>query len=442
MSLTFDPLSLPPWRSSTLRAAFQKSFSLQQIMGSQSQGFRARTPREDMLESLLNVAIRLDSGEAGPMPVFLAQDLSESMNVAFLVLGEARLAPDAEASFGGGGKDFAEEVTRPLQPEGWQPRAPAPAEVGPLLPVAFLVTSRSQGSSAVMASATIVSRKLQEHRGISIKASTAELPLLVAMLRESTGRVSASARAAFEQQHPGWSLGFIGVPTPAEEVIVHPELHGSFKLACSGVGCVVDDAKLRCGGCTGAVYCSQACQRSDWKVHKKVCARKDKIAAAPHPALPSTAPAAASGSPAQAAVPPPRLDHTELVDLSRSDAGGAFVSSLSWTGGATTSMRTDGGAPIHTHGAARFIVKVQLGLRTDGSAGLGAVDAKMPMMVYDAGRALMAWVAPARAPALFAAVPRANWDARRIKAYFWARREGDWLRVFLNEAVPRGKCDW
>ena len=40
---------------------------------------------------------------------------------------------------------------------------------------------------------------------------------------------------------------------------------------CSSSTCS-KDATLRCGVCKVAKYCSVACQRRDWKLHKAVCA--------------------------------------------------------------------------------------------------------------------------------------------------------------------------
>ena len=40
-----------------------------------------------------------------------------------------------------------------------------------------------------------------------------------------------------------------------------------------------DGAFSRCARCRGVVYCGIACQRADWKTHKKVCRRRAKPAA-------------------------------------------------------------------------------------------------------------------------------------------------------------------
>jgi hypothetical protein len=41
---------------------------------------------------------------------------------------------------------------------------------------------------------------------------------------------------------------------------------------------VVEGDKLRsCGACFKTKYCSRACQRSHWKIHKKVCKDAKKL---------------------------------------------------------------------------------------------------------------------------------------------------------------------
>jgi hypothetical protein len=48
--------------------------------------------------------------------------------------------------------------------------------------------------------------------------------------------------------------------------------------------CVVCKARpeemFLCSGCMGARYCSRDCQRSDWKLHKKLCKHRQAAATA------------------------------------------------------------------------------------------------------------------------------------------------------------------
>jgi TPR repeat protein len=41
--------------------------------------------------------------------------------------------------------------------------------------------------------------------------------------------------------------------------------------------CKKESPQVRCGSCLAAAYCDQACQRKDWKQHKKVCKDVPKI---------------------------------------------------------------------------------------------------------------------------------------------------------------------
>jgi Flp pilus assembly protein TadD len=41
---------------------------------------------------------------------------------------------------------------------------------------------------------------------------------------------------------------------------------------CAAAGCASEEATSVCGRCEAVRYCSRECQRTDWKVHKRVCA--------------------------------------------------------------------------------------------------------------------------------------------------------------------------
>jgi hypothetical protein len=36
-------------------------------------------------------------------------------------------------------------------------------------------------------------------------------------------------------------------------------------------------SSLRCSRCLGALYCSVACQKQDWKVHKVICKKAEEV---------------------------------------------------------------------------------------------------------------------------------------------------------------------
>jgi len=273
MATTFDPSSLPPWPPSTgLKKHFNLSFSFQQLLRRASSGLTALPPDEEILDSLCNIAQMVESGVGGAQPLFIAQDAAETMSIAFQVISAVRVAPDVMASYGGG-SDAAAQALLGFPEE----RQPSP---GPLIPVAYLISSPASDDEArVRACAASVARLRGTAGSIKVSATTLELPLLAALLRASSARVSVDAHAAYERDgRPLWTLGWLGVQSPAADALARPS--DTLRLACCGVGCSVEGAKLRCAGCKGVVYCSTACQRSAWATHRQVCAREDKARSA------------------------------------------------------------------------------------------------------------------------------------------------------------------
>jgi hypothetical protein len=45
-------------------------------------------------------------------------------------------------------------------------------------------------------------------------------------------------------------------------------------LICSVCG---EKSSLRCSNCLGAFYCSIPCQKKDWKTHKVICKKAEKV---------------------------------------------------------------------------------------------------------------------------------------------------------------------
>ncbi|KAJ1449079.1 hypothetical protein M885DRAFT_536981 [Pelagophyceae sp. CCMP2097] len=73
-------------------------------------------------------------------------------------------------------------------------------------------------------------------------------------------------------------------------------------------------ATLRCAGCRARRFCSAACQRGDWKAHRRVCAA---AAAAPSERAAADAPQPAAA--AAAAQPPARAGVDAIIDASIDD---------------------------------------------------------------------------------------------------------------------------
>ena len=44
------------------------------------------------------------------------------------------------------------------------------------------------------------------------------------------------------------------------------------RAGCAAAGCASEEASSVCSRCEAVRYCSRECQRTDWKLHKPVCA--------------------------------------------------------------------------------------------------------------------------------------------------------------------------
>ena len=64
-------------------------------------------------------------------------------------------------------------------------------------------------------------------------------------------------------------------PLPSDEVT---QVHKNYTVSCEACSGSVplDRGKKYCKGCMVVVYCSKACQKADWKRHKKVCGKEPK----------------------------------------------------------------------------------------------------------------------------------------------------------------------
>jgi hypothetical protein len=263
-----------------------------------------------------------------------------------------------------------------------------------------------------------------------IHATLPELRQLARMLRQGTRRMSPAALARHAAAVGGgasgsgseggfWKLGFIGVPAPTPEKfsMSDQEFLDAGLLPCS-CGCDQPGAH-RCSGCKGAVYAGKECQKSHWKDHKLVCSRSDKGGGA------AGAAAGAAGAGAPSSLP---TGPSILIDLTKDDnkLGEKVMTTISLNpGGVHNSLIRDAGgeAPLNRHGSKRFVIKAQRPL--DGPL----------MLIYDDTRGLHHFVAIQRAPQLSAAIAKERtWGG--LKAYFFAVREGDSLRVFTGEFAP------
>lgn len=75
-------------------------------------------------------------------------------------------------------------------------------------------------------------------------------------------------------------LRFPFKPLPSDKAkhVSNPNYERSYSVSCEACSDAVplDRGKKYCKGCMVVVYCSKACQKADWKRHKKVCGKEPK----------------------------------------------------------------------------------------------------------------------------------------------------------------------
>ncbi len=319
------------------------------------------------------------------------------------VLDGPRCAPREEISSSGHSAFKGDTVTTP--------RAP-----GPLLPVRYmaapaLAVERSIAASARRAPGARNRAGADLGAPISITCVPGELALWEAHLAGNAAHVSATAAAAFraspESEGGAFALSFVSV-LPASGSVPSGAGTSADDAVCRAPGCGAP-AGERCAGCSGATYCSRACQRSDWPVHKRVCARRDKNAAAGAAAAPADsvqcATAAADGE-------------SVVVDLT---SARGCIAGFSFKTGRQYAPQDVAEPGVDLSGGRRFVVKVQVSL-----------EPGKPSLLYDKDRRVQAMTV---SPPLAAAV-RKYAVGGIPKAYLWAQREGDCVRVFTDRAAP------
>ena len=309
----FDPFALPRWTATadlagrdlrtgaatppSLERAFQRAFSVANILASlrgvPTSGDAALALRESLVHVALNVEGRTQSGIR--CAAFVAQDSAQSVAIAIDVLDVPRVAPSEAVSSNGRTAESTSLMTRRallLQREslGLPPAEGAEAELatldaataaeedvrapGPLLPVRYLVGSRSRAMD--LASSVAAARRdgacnregVMFNMAVEIKCNLDELALFEKMLADNALRVSSAAAAAFraspESVGGKYTLSYVAVLPPAAETLAVPQGIGTATCRASGCGA---DAPLKCAGCAGATYCSAKCQRADWPTH-------------------------------------------------------------------------------------------------------------------------------------------------------------------------------
>jgi hypothetical protein len=418
----FDPLSQPLWASDkSLDFAFRAALPAGiQIAALTNSAVTTQTPELALRTSLICIAEQVTNHQRH---VFVCQDDAQTVCISIDVLDAARAAPSLAIS-GTLEKNLRAELLRqqreqiadtasefaPVPPSGIEAAAHGPP--GPIVPVRFLVGQKSSPAlpQVLRALTDAHGKKVKNLCGASlmlgntavqVKCNIDELALLEDLLVQNAALVSAKAQAEFKAHplsHGGmYKLSFLNVLPIPHTVDNEPEP----KTQCCAPGCAAE-APNKCAGCNGAFYCSRECQVSHWAVHKKDCARVDKGA--------STAQRANSAGDAQSVV----------ISFAATDEY-ALRTIMSFKTGATSTKKS--GIPgRNTHGSGKFLVKVQVPLQ----------ELAGTMLIYDETRKTQAFSDDA---ALQAAMARLA--PRQPKAYLWAVREGDSLRIFTDKiAAP------
>ncbi len=170
---------------------------------------------------------------------------------------------------------------------------------------------------------------------------------------------------------------------------------------------------MTCVACESIHYCSADCQRADWRAHKVACKRTE----APPP----------TGDSAWFSVAP----RPELADFYKTTISTKATNPVQMSVSQGTNM------PPNPYGHDRFIIKVQRSMS-------GGVD---PLLIYDYfpaqnSRTFIQYVFqddPAFRPIVSTMLAI---GLTVVKAYFYAQREGKFVRVFLNLADMPQNVTW
>ena len=251
--------------------------------------------------------------------------------------------------------------------------------------------------------------------------------------------------------------GFL-VPLPLKLALTAKKMPGNAMPCANREGGCTNPGTKACAGCRSCHYCSVECQKQHWQQHKKVCGKSAADLSKEEEA----------GSGMSVVVPVTG----EMPGMSSS--GGMYGATVSTIGGITGKTNPKD-LYRNIHGDRRFLVKIQTGLKPDAESGL-APNPLGALMVYDMTKSFTFHIMPSDMTQIMAVrkeigfnmetnpvqpqqqqqqpqsqhhphrqlfeaittrgVPCMNLGGRKGKGYFWARREGANLRIFVHEQEP------
>ncbi|KAJ7666874.1 hypothetical protein DFH06DRAFT_1086032 [Mycena polygramma] len=237
----------------------------------------------------------------------------------------------------------------------------------------------------------------------TITATAQEQHLLLRLLNQNKKRLSSAYKPKRPATETSFTLSFL---LPVGPLRMKDMAKLSANNGCSICG---DPAKQKCSRCGVVRYCDAVCQKDDWKSHRPLCngwqnARWQGLTFV----LAHYSPIHNS-----AALRMNKYDivqHDDFLDINDHNGMGPPQ------------------APVNTHGATPFIVKVQINWLQSNS----------DMLIYDQRRTIEVKVLLASSePASFNAVTEVvkKRGERGLKAFFWAIRTGEWtIDVCLDHA--------
>lgn len=414
----FDPLACSEWNASSstgasllggqrLRVPFSMAFSVGEKLANFATGKSLDTPKPEYELRVTNLAFA-EMLEKRSSSRKVCQDVKQTKAIILDVISPARLAP--------GGICYSKEAS----------------EQGslPFIPVRWLVGTRGN-RGATTRTMTASARHSCPLGGTyemmtTTKCSVQELDLLDKVLEEATGKVDEAAQRRFAASelglHGKFKLGYLPILPPADAdmklddgtALPDPELAGQGvsqahwpTMPCHSQACQ-QTAKMRCGDCKGAYYCSAKCRRDDWKArHKAECTG-------------AAATAARARRPVQVAEQPAQRPSV-VMDLGNNDNEG-MAHMLTWSHKTGAMQTAKSGVVPPSYHKDEFMIKVQVPVFGSG-----------PLMVYDKKRTFMELVPSGSDAGLTLAPMIRTGGVNRNKGYFMAKREGDKIRVYTDK---------